>query len=144
MYSFSTKLSSHPVWHIALSRISCAMCVHAKLLQLHLTLCDLMDFNPPGSSVHGVDSTGKNTGESWQALHQWIFLTQELNPCLLHCRWIIYHWVTGEENHVLCNKSLLIIHCKYSSVYMIFLNSLTISSPTPTLATNNFFSNSVL
>ena len=29
-------------------------CVHAKLLQLCLTLYDPMDCSPPGSSVHGV------------------------------------------------------------------------------------------
>ena len=35
-------------------------CVHAKSLQLCPTLCDSMDCNPPGSSVHG-DSLSKNT-----------------------------------------------------------------------------------
>ena len=30
------------------------VCVHAKLLQLCLTLCDPMDCSPPGSSVHGI------------------------------------------------------------------------------------------
>ena len=41
------------------------------------------------------------------SLLQGIFLTQGLNPCLLHCRWILYHlshlgslrileWVAGE------------------------------------------------
>ena len=29
-------------------------CMHAKLLQLHLTLCDPVDRSPPGSSVHGI------------------------------------------------------------------------------------------
>ena len=29
-------------------------CVHAKLLQLCLTLYDPMDYSPPGSSVHGI------------------------------------------------------------------------------------------
>ena len=29
-------------------------CVHAKLLQSCLTLCDLRDYSPPGSSVHGI------------------------------------------------------------------------------------------
>ena len=29
--------------------------------QLHLTLCDPIDYSPAGSSVHG-DSPGKNTG----------------------------------------------------------------------------------
>ena len=30
------------------------MCVHAELLQSCLTLCDLMDYSPPGSSVHEI------------------------------------------------------------------------------------------
>ena len=28
--------------------------VLCSVLQLHLTLCDPMDYNPPGSSVHGI------------------------------------------------------------------------------------------
>ena len=28
--------------------------VHDQLLQSCLTLCDLMDHSPPGSSVHGI------------------------------------------------------------------------------------------
>ena len=43
----------------------------------------------PGSSVHG-DSRGKNTGVGCHFLLQGIFLTQELNPGLLHCRQILY------------------------------------------------------
>ena len=42
---------------------------------------------------------GKNTGVSCHALLQGIFLTQGLNLCLLcllHCRWILYCWATGE------------------------------------------------
>ena len=30
------------------------LCMHAKSLQSCLTLCDLMDSSPPGSSVHGI------------------------------------------------------------------------------------------
>ena len=29
-------------------------CMHVKLIQLFLTLCDLMDYSPPGSSVHKI------------------------------------------------------------------------------------------
>ena len=29
-------------------------CMHVKLLQLFLTLCDLMDYSLPGSSVHEI------------------------------------------------------------------------------------------
>ena len=41
--------------------------------QLCPTLCDPRDSSPSGSSVYGI-------------LLQGIFLTQELNPGLLHCR----------------------------------------------------------
>ena len=58
--------------------------------QLGPTLCDPMDCTPLGSSVHG-DSPGKNTGVGCHALLQGIFPTQELNPGLPHCRWILYH-----------------------------------------------------
>ena len=36
------------------------------------------------------DSPGKNTGAGCHFLLQGIFLTQGLNPCLLHCRWMLY------------------------------------------------------
>ena len=32
----------------------------------------------------------KNTGVGSPSLLQWVLLTQELNQCLLHCRWILY------------------------------------------------------
>ena len=64
-------------------------CVHAKSLQSCPTRCDPMDCSPPGSSVHG-DSPGKNAGVVFHALLQGIFLTQGSNPCLLHCRWVLY------------------------------------------------------
>ena len=54
------------------------------------TLCDSMDYGPPGSSVHG-DSPGKNTGVGCHFFLQGIFLTQGSNPDLLHCRQILYH-----------------------------------------------------
>ena len=58
------------------------MCILAKSLQLCCTLCDPMDCNLQGSSVHG-DSAGKNTGVGYHALLQGIFLTQGSSPCLL-------------------------------------------------------------
>ena len=47
-----------------------------------------MDCSPPGSSVYGISS--KNTGVGHHFLLQEIYLTQELNQGLLHCRQIIY------------------------------------------------------
>ena len=36
----------------------CCACVHAKLLHLYLTLCDVMDRIPLDSSVHGILQAG--------------------------------------------------------------------------------------
>ena len=55
-----------------------------------LTVWEPMDCSPPGSSVH-KDSPGKNLGVGCHALLQGIFPTQESNPGLPHCRWILYH-----------------------------------------------------
>ena len=60
-----------------------------QLTQLSLTLCDPMDYNPPGPSAHR-DSSAKNTGVDCHALLQGIFPTQGSNHCLLCCRWILY------------------------------------------------------
>ena len=49
-----------------------------------------MDCGPPGSSVHGI-FPGKNTGVGCHFLLQGIFPAQGLNPCLLRCRWVLYH-----------------------------------------------------
>ena len=34
--------------------IDCALCMHAKSLQSCPTLCNPVDYSPPGSSVHGI------------------------------------------------------------------------------------------
>ena len=62
------------------------MCV-CLVAQSCPSLCDAMDYSLPGSSVHG-DFPGKNTGVGSCFLLQGIFLTQELNQCLLH----LLHW----------------------------------------------------
>ena len=43
------------------------------------------------------DSPDKNTGVGCQSLLQGIFLTQGLNPGVLHCRQILYCWATRED-----------------------------------------------
>ena len=57
--------------------------------QLCPTLCNPMDCNLPGSTVHG-DSPGKNTRVGSHSHLQGIFPIQGLNPGLLHCRQILY------------------------------------------------------
>ena len=84
-------------------------CMHAKWLQLCLTLCDPMDYSPPGSSVHG-DSPAKNIGVGCLTLLQGIFPTQGSNPhllWLLHSRWILYHWRNPREPHGTNRKNSL-------------------------------------
>jgi len=54
-----------------------------------LTVCGLMVWSLPGSSVHG-DSPGRSTGVGCHALLQGIFPTQRSNPELPHCRQILY------------------------------------------------------
>ena len=72
-------------------------CKVGACVQLCPTLCNPMDYSPPGSSVHG-DSPGKNIGVGCYALLQGIFPIQGLNLHLLqllHCRQILYplsHW----------------------------------------------------
>ena len=69
----------------------CTQCyVMCLVTQLGMTLCDSMDYSPPGSSVHG-DSPGKNTRVGCHALLQGIFPTPGSNPCLLS----ILHWQVG-------------------------------------------------
>ena len=45
----------------------------------------------PTSILCSWDFPGKKNGVGCHFLFQGIFLTQGLNPCLLHCRWIFYH-----------------------------------------------------
>ena len=52
-----------------------------------------MDCSWPSISVHGIF---KNTGVGCHFLFQGTFPTQGSNPCLLHCRWILYHCATGK------------------------------------------------
>ena len=63
------------------------------MLQWCPVLCDPRDCSPSGSSVHGIFPS-KNTEVGCHTLLQGIFLTQELNRCLLrllHCRQILHY-----------------------------------------------------
>ena len=85
----SVQLKAYPLFAV--------LCLVA---QSYLTLCDLMDCSPPGSSVRG-DSPGKNTGVNCHALLQWIFPTQRLNSGLLHGRQILHHLSHQESPRIL-------------------------------------------
>ena len=57
-------------YHMVIVHSHAPMCV-CLVAQSCLTLCDPMDFSPPGSSVHG-GSPGKNTGVGYHFLLQGI------------------------------------------------------------------------
>ena len=70
--------------------IGACVCVCAKLLQLYQTLCDPMDYSPPGSSVHGILQARKQVG--CHALPQGIFPTRGSNLLFILC---LLHWQGG-------------------------------------------------
>jgi len=71
----------------------------------------------PGSSVHG-DSRGKNTGVGCHFLLQGIFLTQELNPGLLHCRQILY-WLSYKGSPQVFPLGLISFQLEYFSLSLL-------------------------
>ena len=75
-----------------------SLVVHAKLLQSCPTLCDPMDYSPPGSSVHGILQA---------RILEWVAMPSSRGSsqprdqsqcllCFLDCRQILYHWTTGK------------------------------------------------
>ena len=64
--------------------------------QLCPTLCDLMDGNPRGSSVHGI-SQARTVEWVSRSFPRWIFPTQGSNLSLLHCRQSLDHWPLGAQ-----------------------------------------------
>ena len=83
--------------------LACWVCVCVLVAQLCLTLCDSIDCSLPGSSVHGScpgsSHPGKYNGVYKYSLLQRIFLTQELNLGLSHCRQILY-WLSYQGRHI--------------------------------------------
>ena len=73
-----------------------------KLLQSCPTFVILstISLQLPLSMGFSRDSPGENTGVGCDDLLQGIFLTQESNQCLLHCRQILSHWATGETLYI--------------------------------------------
>ena len=64
-----------------------------------LTLCGPQGLGP-ARLLCPWGSPDKNTRVGCHCLFQGIFPTQGLNPGLLNCRWILYHWATWEAPNV--------------------------------------------
>ena len=76
------------------------------------------------------DSQGKNTEVSSHALLQRIFPNQELNPCLLHWKWIIYHWTTSEALKNYTPNSQLFEKCESEKLVLSKKNKIKFSLET--------------
>ena len=66
--------------------------VKVLVAQSCLTLCNPMDYSPPGSSIHGILEAGIL---EWIAMpfSRGIFPTQGLNPGILHGGRILYQGI---------------------------------------------------
>ena len=71
------------------------------------------------------DFPGKNSGIDCHFLLQRIFLTQELNPCLLHCRQILYQ-LSYEGSPYICMYMCL---CIYAAAAKSLQSCLTLCDP---------------
>ena len=63
-------------------------CLVASVLSDSLQPCGLQ----PARLLCPWNSPGKITGKGCHFFLHRVFPTQELNPCLSHCRLILYHW----------------------------------------------------
>ena len=75
--------------HICFSPPSIKSKVKVKVAPRSPTLCDPLSV--AARLLSPWNSPGRNTGVGSHSLLQEIFLTQLLNPGLLHCRKILYH-----------------------------------------------------
>ena len=63
-----------------------------------------------------MEFSSKNTGMSCHFLFQEIFPTQGSNPHLLHCRQILYHWLTAAAKSLQSCLTLCTLQSASSSV----------------------------
>ena len=78
----------------------------SEVAQSCLTLCDPVDYGPPGSSwptrlLSPWDFPSKNTGVGCHFLLQGIFPTQGSNPVLLHCKHLLISWLQSPSTVIL-------------------------------------------
>ena len=88
----------------------------------------------PISPLCQSDFPSKNTGMDCHFLLQGIVLTQRSNPgllCLLHCRWLLYHWVTRKDPIILLDafNSAFLSHFDILISFMLSHYSASIAKP---------------
>ena len=90
-YSYTDLLTMPTSFHVPLKS-------EVKVPQSCLTLCDPMGCSP-------WNSPGQNTGVSSLSLLQGIFPTQGSNPCLPHCRQILYQLSHKRSSMAITNQN---------------------------------------
>ena len=90
------------------------ICIY-KWSESHSLVSDSLQ---PHDLYSSWNSLGQNTGVGNLSLLQGIFQTQGLNPGFLHCRWILYHWVTREASMNI-NIYILYFICNLFYIYLI-------------------------
>ena len=73
-------------------------CMCVLVAQSYRTLCDPMDYNPPGSSIHGIFPARIL---EWVAISYSRVSSRPRDQTHISCilcigRWILYHWTTWE------------------------------------------------
>ena len=98
--------------------------------QSGLTLCDPMDCNPPGSSVHW-DFPGKNTGVGCHFLLQGIFSTEGSNLSL--GKWVLYQLNYQGSLEIIINefKKYEHLHAQSWSHVQLFMTLDTVACQAP-------------
>ena len=87
-YTYMGACIGHVMWRPVLRKeyemdLGRHVCVCVLVTQSCPTLCDPMDYIPPGSSLHGIPQ--ERILEWVVILFPGFFLTQESNLCFLHC-----------------------------------------------------------
>ena len=84
------KLGYRDLCKVKLKQKAGADLVHVCLVALFVSSSLRPHGLQPSSLLCPCGFLGKNAGVGCHALLQDVFLTQRLNPGLLHCRWILY------------------------------------------------------
>ena len=118
---YDLSLLSHPLWHLSaplrpspFARFTLPQQFSNTKRHLHLSVrfsllqwCESCSVVSNSLRPHGLhspwNSPGQTAGVRSLSLLQWIFLTQELNRGLLHCRKILYQPSYHSYSHV-CTK----------------------------------------
>ena len=101
--------------HFCLLTFTCNLCCCLVTNPVQL-FCNPMDYNPPGSSVHGI-SQAKNTRLECHFLLQGIFSTQGSNPSLLN--WQVYYLSLSHQGSPTYN--LRVHKTCYVSIYTFYM-----------------------